>query len=194
MVVVTGVQRVCLEKMWQLVPDTTVLVMDCAEKSMALVDTKVVKEAVEGLETLVEMVMAPAMEVEAKRSDVVTTETVVGPEGDVEASVSPRSCAVQGNMVGTDAEKEPVVLVLAVFETVRVSETVVLFVVNTENVEKSVVSQEAVEGAVMGLMVSEPVLEAVVGTDAAVDSMADLMAVGKATQLTDTDVTSEAGL
>lgn len=192
MVVVTGVQRVCLEKMWQLVPDTTVLVMDCAEKSMALVDTKVVKEAVEGLETLVEMVVAPAMEVEAKRSDVVTTETVVGPEGDVEASVSPE--AVQGNMVGTDAEKEPVVLVLAVFETVRVSETVVLFVVNTENVEKSVVSQEAVEGAVMGLMVSEPVLEAVVGTDAAVDSMADLMAVGKATQLTDTDVTSEAGL
>lgn len=40
--------------------------MDCVEKSMALVDTKVVKEAMEGLETLVETVVAPAVEVEAR--------------------------------------------------------------------------------------------------------------------------------
>lgn len=41
--------------------------MDCIEKSMALVDMKVVKEAVEGLETLVETVVTPAVEVENKR-------------------------------------------------------------------------------------------------------------------------------
>lgn len=86
--------------------------MDCVEKSMALVDTKVVKEAMEGLETLVETVVAPAVEVEAKRSDVVTSGAVVGPEGEVEASVPPE--AVEENRVGTDAAKEPVALVLPV--------------------------------------------------------------------------------
>lgn len=40
--------------------------MDCIEISMALVDTKVAKEATEGLETLVETVVAPAVEVEAR--------------------------------------------------------------------------------------------------------------------------------
>lgn len=43
-------------------------------------------------------------------------------------------------------------------------------------------------------MVSELVLEAVVVTDAAVDSMADSAAVVEAMLLTDSDMTSEAGL
>lgn len=37
---------------------------------------------------------------------------MVGPEGEVEASVPPE--AVEESRVGTDAEKEPVVLILAV--------------------------------------------------------------------------------
>lgn len=64
----------------------------------------------------------------------------------------------------------------------------VLFVVGSEKVEKSVVIQEADEGAVVGLMVSEHVLEAVV------DSMLDSAAVVEAMLFTDSDVTSEAVL
>lgn len=85
---------------------------------MALVDPKVVKESVKGTGILVETIVASEVEVEAKRHDeakvkaVVTSGTVVAPEGEVEASVSPE--AVEENMVGTDAEKEPMVFLEAV--------------------------------------------------------------------------------
>lgn len=85
---------------------------------MALVDPKVVKESVKGTGTLVETAVASQVEVEAKRCDearvkaVVTSGAVMGPEGEVEASVSPK--AVEENIMGTDAEKEPVVFLEAV--------------------------------------------------------------------------------
>lgn len=67
---------------------------------MALVGTEVMEESVKGSETLVgtvETVGTPEAEVEArvgdedKARDVVTSEAVVGPEGDMEALV-PRIC------------------------------------------------------------------------------------------------------
>ncbi|KAF6364766.1 hypothetical protein mRhiFer1_009884 [Rhinolophus ferrumequinum] len=130
---------------------------------MALVDTKVVKEAMEGLETLVETVVAPAVEVEAKRSDVVTSGAVVGPEDEVEASVPPE--AVEENRVGTDAAKETVVLVLPV--AMLVSDLVVTAMV----VSVPVVDKDSA-------IFSETMVEAVLGTDTVVGvSLAVVVAV-----------------
>lgn len=156
--------------------------------SVALVGTKVVKEAVKGLETLVETVMAPVVEVEAKKSNGVTTEAVVGPEGEVEALVSPE--AVE-NMVGTDAENEPVVLSETVGKTVKVSDTVMLFVGGREKVEISVVNGEAEKGFVVGLMVSEPVLEAAGIGDDAVDMTVNSEDVSQAVEVTGAIVDNE---
>lgn len=60
-----------------------------------------------------------------------TSEAVVGPDGEAQKDLVSQEI-VEENMVGTDAEKESVVLLEAVDETVRVSETVVLFVVGTQ--------------------------------------------------------------
>ena len=76
------------------------------------------EKIVKGLETLMETAVAPKVEVEAKRGNeakvkaVVTSEAVVGPEGEVGALASPET--MEENMVGTDIEKEPVVLLKAV--------------------------------------------------------------------------------
>lgn len=89
--------------------------------------TKVAEETLKGPETLVETVGTPEVGDEAKVKYVVTSEAVVGPEGEVEALVSLEPMEV--NMVGPDAEKETMVPLEDVVEIVGVSADVGIIVV-----------------------------------------------------------------
>lgn len=85
-VVVTGIEMLVFTEGMVLVPDSVILMAEGVEITVLLMGIKVVK----GPETLVKMVVASEVVVEPKLGDedtakaLVTSETVVGPESEVE--------------------------------------------------------------------------------------------------------------